>query len=256
LRPRAGTEPGGRVEIAGLDEILTKRSVGKRYIFFSAHCGNWEIASRAALQAGFGIAGVYRAANNPIIDRLLARMRGDAELIPKGAIGACRAIAWLKAGNHLSMLIDASSTISPFQATLGGVSAALARFCASSWRSKATASSARPASLAARSGTPPVRTSVILIASIAAETNARMSLTDNNAGSSSISLAASRQACASFVSAVTRSNCSCTAASRNRATSAAPTYSSCAAAVACHRSRRDQTASVANEGGFLVRISS
>lgn len=58
------------------------------------------------MQAGFAIAGVYRAANNPIIDRLLARMRGDAELIPKGAIGACRAIAWLKAGNHLSMLID------------------------------------------------------------------------------------------------------------------------------------------------------
>jgi KDO2-lipid IV(A) lauroyltransferase len=81
-------------------------SVGKRYIFFSAHCGNWEIASRAALQAGFAIAGVYRAANNPIIERLLARMRGDAELIPKSAIGACREIAWLKAGNHLSMLID------------------------------------------------------------------------------------------------------------------------------------------------------
>jgi KDO2-lipid IV(A) lauroyltransferase len=99
-------EPGGRVEIAGLDEILSKRSDGKRYIFFSAHYGNWEIASRAASQAGFAIAGVYRAANNPIVDRLLARMRGDAELIPKGPGGARYAIASLKAGNHLSMLID------------------------------------------------------------------------------------------------------------------------------------------------------
>jgi Kdo2-lipid IVA lauroyltransferase/acyltransferase len=99
-------EPGGRVEIAGLDEILSKRSDRKRYIFFSAHYGNWEIASRAASQAGFAIAGVYRAANNPIIDRLLARMRGDAELLPKGRGGARHAIAWLKAGNHLSMLID------------------------------------------------------------------------------------------------------------------------------------------------------
>jgi KDO2-lipid IV(A) lauroyltransferase len=99
-------EPGGRVEIAGLDEILSNRSDGKRYIFFSAHYGNWEIASRAASQAGFAIAGVYRTANNPIVDRLLARMRGDAELIPKGPGGARYTIAWLKAGNHLSMLVD------------------------------------------------------------------------------------------------------------------------------------------------------
>jgi KDO2-lipid IV(A) lauroyltransferase len=100
-------EPGGRVEIEGLDDILSKRSDGKRYIFFSAHYGNWEIASRAASQAGFAIAGVYRAANNPIVDRLLTRMRdGDAELIPKGSIAARHAIAWLQAGKHLSMLID------------------------------------------------------------------------------------------------------------------------------------------------------
>lgn len=100
-------QPGGRVEIEGLDDILGPHTDEKRYIFFSAHYGNWEIASLAASQAGFAVAGVYRAANNPIVDRLLRRMRGaDAELIPKGAGAGRHTIAWMRAGNHLSMLID------------------------------------------------------------------------------------------------------------------------------------------------------
>jgi KDO2-lipid IV(A) lauroyltransferase len=100
-------EPGGRVESGGFDDILSKRTDGKRYIFFSAHYGNWEIASLAASQAGLAIANVYRAPNNPIVDRLLTRMRGgDAVLIPKGRVAARRAIESLQIGKHLSMLVD------------------------------------------------------------------------------------------------------------------------------------------------------
>jgi Kdo2-lipid IVA lauroyltransferase/acyltransferase len=100
-------EPGGRVETTGFDNILNERSSCKRYIFFSAHYGNWEIASLAASQAGFTIANVYRAPNNPIVDRLLTRMRGgDAMLIPKGRVAARRAIESLRIGKHLSMLVD------------------------------------------------------------------------------------------------------------------------------------------------------
>lgn len=100
-------EPGGRVEIAGLDDILSERSGGKRYIFFSAHFGSWEVASLAASQSDFAIANVYRALNNPIIDRLLTRMRGgDAVLIPKGRVAARRAFEALRTGKHLSMLVD------------------------------------------------------------------------------------------------------------------------------------------------------
>ena len=101
-------ERGGCVEPMGLDNILSNHSGGKRYIFFSAHCGNWEIASLAASQVGIAVANVYRAANNPIVDRLLVRMRGsgDAVLIPKGSVAARRAIDWLHSGKHLSMLAD------------------------------------------------------------------------------------------------------------------------------------------------------
>jgi KDO2-lipid IV(A) lauroyltransferase len=101
-------EPGGRVETRGteiLDPLLT---AGKKLIFVSAHFGNWEVASLAASQRGLRIAQVYRAANNPLIDRLIGRSRGitGSELIPKGAIAARRAIEALREGRHLALLVD------------------------------------------------------------------------------------------------------------------------------------------------------
>jgi Kdo2-lipid IVA lauroyltransferase/acyltransferase len=101
-------EPGGRVELVGVDAILAERRPEKRYIFFSAHFGNWEIAALAAAQAGFEAAQIYRAANNPFVDRLLLEARGQwaGELIPKGTVAARRAIAAIKDGRHLTMLVD------------------------------------------------------------------------------------------------------------------------------------------------------
>ncbi len=61
----------------------------------------------AAVQYGISVAQIYRAANNPLVDRMITRFRGDAgELIPKGAVAARRAIASLRRGAHLTMLAD------------------------------------------------------------------------------------------------------------------------------------------------------
>ena len=61
----------------------------------------------AAVQYGIWAAQIYRAANNPLVDRMITRFRGDAgELIPKGVIAARRAIATLRSGGHLTMLAD------------------------------------------------------------------------------------------------------------------------------------------------------
>jgi KDO2-lipid IV(A) lauroyltransferase len=50
---------------------------------------------------------IYRALNNPLMDRIIARFRGDSgEFIPKGAIAARRAIAALHRGTHLGLLAD------------------------------------------------------------------------------------------------------------------------------------------------------
>ena len=75
-------------------------------ILFSGHLANWEIAALAAGQCGIDIAQVYRTANNPFVDRMIRRWRGgQGEFIPKEAVGR-RAVAALRRGAHLTILVD------------------------------------------------------------------------------------------------------------------------------------------------------
>src|ERR1700730_1712417 len=100
-------EAGGRVETHGFEHIDRAVAAGRRMIIFSGHIANWEIGMLAAVQYGMSAAQIYRAANNPLVDRMITRFRGDAgELIPKGTVAARRAIAVLRRGDHLTMLAD------------------------------------------------------------------------------------------------------------------------------------------------------
>jgi len=100
-------EPGGRVETHGFEHVDRAVAAGRRMIIFSGHIANWEIGMLAAVQYGISVAQIYRAANNPLVDRMITQFRGDAgELIPKGAVAARRAIATLRRGAHLTMLAD------------------------------------------------------------------------------------------------------------------------------------------------------
>jgi Kdo2-lipid IVA lauroyltransferase/acyltransferase len=100
-------EPGGRVETHGFEHVDRAVAAGRRMIVFSGHIANWEIAMLAAVQYGISVAQVYRAGNNPLLDRMIARYRGDGgELIPKGRVAARRAIAALRRGTHLTLLAD------------------------------------------------------------------------------------------------------------------------------------------------------
>jgi KDO2-lipid IV(A) lauroyltransferase len=98
---------GSRVETSGLEHLDQALAGGRRVILFGGHLGNWEIAALAAGQYGLDIAQIYRAANNPLIDGMIARMRGgNGELIAKGAIASRRAVAALRRGGHVSLLAD------------------------------------------------------------------------------------------------------------------------------------------------------
>jgi Kdo2-lipid IVA lauroyltransferase/acyltransferase len=101
-------DPKGRIEGIDAGNILATRDPAKKYIFFSAHYGNWEIAIRTAAQAGFEVTGVYRAPNNPIVDRFMLWARGaeGGELVPKGDIAAKKAFGALREGRALCMLVD------------------------------------------------------------------------------------------------------------------------------------------------------
>ena len=107
LQKIAVFEPGGRVETHGFEHVDRAVATGRRMIVFSGHIANWEIGMLAGVQHGISVAQVYRAANNPLMDRMIARFRGDrGELIPKGAVAARRAIAALRRGAHLGLLAD------------------------------------------------------------------------------------------------------------------------------------------------------
>jgi KDO2-lipid IV(A) lauroyltransferase len=99
--------PGGRIETHGVEHIDRAVAAGRRMIIFSGHIANWEICALAAAQYGVAVTQIYRAANNPLVDRLIARFRGDrGEYIPKGAAAARRAFAALSRGEHLTLLAD------------------------------------------------------------------------------------------------------------------------------------------------------
>jgi len=100
--------PKGRVEVLGVEKILAQRGLERRYIFFSGHFGNWEIALLTCPQAGFETVGVYRAPNNPWFERLINRARRTPrlEMIPKGAAASRRLLSALNRGSQLCILVD------------------------------------------------------------------------------------------------------------------------------------------------------
>ena len=102
------TGPGGRVEVVGIEHVESMRDDLISGIFFSAHLGNWEIATLGATQNGLILTQIYRAANNPHVELLLRALRAPLGGInyPKGSAGAKKLILALRKGEHLGMLVD------------------------------------------------------------------------------------------------------------------------------------------------------
>ena len=101
-------EPGGRVELVGrahLDEAKRSATGG---IFFSGHIGNWEIAALPLEQSGIPVTSIYRAANNPIVERMISRFRSAVMRhgVPKGHEGTRELVRTLGAGKHVALLVD------------------------------------------------------------------------------------------------------------------------------------------------------
>ena len=97
----------GRVEVENLNYLDSALAAGRPIILFGGHLANFEIGPQAAGQYGLDIARIYRAANNPLVDKIIAGFRRDeGEYIPKGAIASRRAVAVLRRGGHLGLLAD------------------------------------------------------------------------------------------------------------------------------------------------------
>jgi len=97
-----------RTELVGLDAVAALRAQGRNILFFTAHAANWELTPQVARLHGLPISVVYRALNNPEMDRLVLRQRdlGADGMIPKGPAGARRLLTLLRAGRPVGMLLD------------------------------------------------------------------------------------------------------------------------------------------------------
>jgi KDO2-lipid IV(A) lauroyltransferase len=103
------TTSGPGWEIVG-EEHLATLGQGPA-IFVSAHIGNWEMLPAMAASFGIRLSNFYRAASNPLVDRMITdlRMRAvgtDVPNFPKGAQGARAALAHLGRKGFLGMLVD------------------------------------------------------------------------------------------------------------------------------------------------------
>lgn len=102
-------DPGrGRVDVTGMEHLATLRDKPDAAILFSGHLANWEVIGHSLKKLGLPYAQVYRAPNNPFIERMMHRVRRmDADdVVPKGAAGARKAIEVLRAGRQLGVLVD------------------------------------------------------------------------------------------------------------------------------------------------------
>lgn len=98
----------GRITLVDIDRVYALRDQKKAGIMASAHIANWEIMAVAAARHGVDPTIVVRTPNNPLVGRLIDRLRGVAggARTPKGAAGARKSIEVLRQGRILGLLFD------------------------------------------------------------------------------------------------------------------------------------------------------
>ena len=102
------TKPDSRIEVVGREILEGLRDDGRPGILVGGHLGNWECATLVSAQFGMPLASIYRSAANPWLDRLFQNVRGgsDNEVLFKGREGAHRALAILREGGHIGVMVD------------------------------------------------------------------------------------------------------------------------------------------------------
>ena len=97
-----------RTQVVGAEHLEAVRANGPA-IFVSGHMANWEAMPIILHRSGLRTAIIFRAANNPLVDRTIIDERARVmtrHQIPKGRRGGRALMAALKDGISLCMLTD------------------------------------------------------------------------------------------------------------------------------------------------------
>ena len=93
------------VKLVGGEYLELLRDDDKPGLLFTGHFSNWEVPAICISAHGLPQHFVYRAPNNPYVEKLFERRHLiDCTPIPKGARGARMALKALSQGGHLGML--------------------------------------------------------------------------------------------------------------------------------------------------------
>ena len=94
----------GEIQVVGAEHIDGRDGM----LLFAAHLANWEMTYFVTAKLGRPLHVVYRAPNNPLIDRWLSNLRQDFTLgaYAKGRTAARGILTALDQGNAVGMLVD------------------------------------------------------------------------------------------------------------------------------------------------------
>ncbi len=105
----------GRIDARNVERFMALNRAGKPAIIFTAHLANWELLAVCAAHYGLPIHVFFRRPNNPYVNRLIARIRGESmgALLHTDMLGAIEAQRLLEEGKIVGLLADQRFTRGP-----------------------------------------------------------------------------------------------------------------------------------------------
>ena len=108
---RQNTPGGPGWEMVGEDTLTALAARGGPAILVSGHIGNWEMLPAACAAYGLPFSSMFRAAPNPAVNEMIIGLRrravgNEVPMLRKGAAGAKGALAHLRRGGYLGLLMD------------------------------------------------------------------------------------------------------------------------------------------------------
>lgn len=96
------------VELVGGEYLDACLESGKAAFFVTAHYGPWELVALVGRRLGARATGIYRAANNPLVENYFQSMRADPDysFVPKGMEGARAILKAARNGGAIVLLND------------------------------------------------------------------------------------------------------------------------------------------------------
>jgi KDO2-lipid IV(A) lauroyltransferase len=100
-----------RVDLRGVEHLRAAGSQGKGVLFLTAHYGNWELLGASHVLTGFPLSVVVRPLDDPVLGRVVARLRERAgvEQIAKRR-GLREVLEALRRGRTVGVLLDQNAS--------------------------------------------------------------------------------------------------------------------------------------------------